>query len=68
MMESPDQARDDSLAAAYLRLAWVKRLRQPYQVEFTKVPGTDNPADLFTKIQAVPAFKQCQSVLMQKMG
>ena len=51
-----------------LRLAWVKRLRQPYQVEFTKVPGTENPADLFTKIQAAPAFKECQSVLIQKMG
>ena len=57
-----------TIVGSNLRLAWVKRLRQPYQVEFTKVQGTDNPADLFTKIQAVPAFKQCQAVLMQKMG
>ena len=50
-----------------LRLAWVKKLRQPYQINFWKVLGTDNPADLFTKVQAGPAFKQCQSLIIQKM-
>ena len=27
-----------------LRMAWVKKLRQPYQIDFTKVLGTENPA------------------------
>ena len=39
-----------------LRMAWVKNLRQPYKIDFTKVLGTENPADLFTKIQTNIAF------------
>ena len=49
------------------RLAWVKKLRQPYQIDFRKVLGTENPADLFTKIQASPAFQECEDSLLSKM-
>ena len=48
-------------------MAWVKKLRQPYQIDFRKVLGTENPADLFTKIQASPAFQECEDSLLKKM-
>lgn len=50
-----------------LRMAWVKNLRQPYQIDFTKVLGTENPADLFTKIQTSIAFGECEDTLLKKM-
>ena len=50
-----------------LRQAWVKALRDPYQLDFYKILGTDNPADLFTKIQALPAFKEGEARLMQEV-
>ena len=36
-------------------------------VEFEKVPGTENPADLFTKIQGLGVFQQMESQLMKKL-
>jgi hypothetical protein len=50
-----------------LKMGWVKKLRQPYTIDFYKVMGTDNPADLFTKIQTSIAFKQCEETLIKKM-
>ena len=41
--------------------------RQPYTINFHKVLGTENPADLFTKIQTSVAFKQCEETLIKKM-
>ena len=50
-----------------LRLAWVRQLRDHSRVEFTKVLGTDNPADFFTKIQGYPAFKEAEDSLMKRL-
>jgi len=50
-----------------LRLAWVQQIRDRSMVEFEKVPGTENPADLFTKLQGLPTFKKMESQLMQIM-
>lgn len=50
-----------------LRQAWVKALRDPYKLDFYKILGTDNPADLFTKVQTLPAFKEGEARLMQEV-
>ena len=50
-----------------LRLAWVKQIRNRSLVEFEKIPGTENPADLFTKIQGLGVFQQMESQLMKKL-
>ena len=50
-----------------LRLAWVKQIRNRSLVEFEKIPGTENPADLFTKIQGLSVFQQMEAQLMKKL-
>ena len=52
-----------------LRLAWVKQIRNRSLVEFEKIPGTrsENPADLFTKIQGLGVFQKMEAQLMKKL-
>ena len=50
-----------------LRLAWVQQIRDRSLVEFVKIPGVDNPADLFTKVQGLQVFKEMESKLMKKL-
>ena len=54
-----------------LRLAWVRQLLDHSRIMFIKVLGTENPADLFTKIQAYTgyntAFKEAEERLMIRL-
>ena len=47
-----------------LHESWVSQMRDRQQVSFKKVPGTENPADFFTKIITGPEFKKHQGSLM----
>ena len=50
-----------------LRLSWVQQMRDRSVVEFEKVPGTENPADLFTKLQGLKVFQKMEAKLMKKL-
>ena len=50
-----------------LRLAWVQQIRDRSLVEFVKIPGVDNPSDLFTKVQGLQVFKEMEAKLMKKL-
>ena len=50
-----------------LRLAWVQQIRNRSLVEFEKIPGTENPAHLFTKVQGLSVFQQMEAQLMKKL-
>ena len=45
----------------------MRELRGSGRVTVKHIPGETNPADLFTKIQASPAFQQCEDSLLKKM-
>ena len=50
-----------------LRLGWVQQIRDRSLAEFVKIPGTANPADLFTKLQGLKLFQQMEAQLMKKL-
>jgi len=50
-----------------LRQTWVRELRTSGDVEFCKVPGTENKADFFTKILSPIEFERMEERLMPRV-
>ena len=50
-----------------IRKEWVVQLRNRDQLKWVKVPGTENKADFFTKIQPTCMFKVFQGDMMSPL-
>ena len=50
-----------------VRMGWVKELRNRDLVTFTRVPGTENLADFFTKLLLGIQFTKWEGAMMQKL-
>ena len=49
-----------------LRQGWIDTMRNK-QLKYKRVPGTENPADFFTKIVVGPALRKVESELMNQL-
>ena len=50
-------------------MLWLQELRDHKDVDFVKVPGKSNPADLMTKFLGAPMMEEhCRRLLLSKMS
>ena len=50
-----------------MRQQWVKQLRNKEEITYTKVLGTDNDADYFTKVHPRPKHLEFEARLMKRL-
>ena len=50
-----------------MRQQWVQQLRNKDEIAYTKVAGTDNDADYFTKVHPRPKHLEFEARLMKRL-
>ena len=51
-----------------MRQQWVQQLRNKDEIAYTKVAGTDNDADYFTKVHPRPKHLEFEARLMKRFN